>query len=152
MSSDPQQGGRLEDMAVKGTSIPSDSAEPRYIKSVPRPDQVNDPNDLGQSQLSGAADNDTDMPRRNKDISATGEVITGTGDQLSAQVESKRLHFGANDPLAKGHDRYDKHARQNESDLERYAGEGAEVDVPPGQEGEDQDTIRARQGLQGAIR
>lgn len=56
-------------------------------------------------------------------------------DQLPAEVESKRLHYGANDPLSKGHDRYDKHTRQKESDLERYAGEGAGVDLGPGEEG-----------------
>jgi hypothetical protein len=150
MSSDPRQGGRLEDMAVDGTTIPSSSAQPRYIKSVPRPDQiVEDPNSLGQSGLDRAADNVTDMPRRNKDMGATGEVITGTGDQLPAQIESKRLHYGPNNPLAKGHDRYDKHARQNESDLDRFAGDGAEVDEAPGDEGDDQDTIRSRKGLQG---
>jgi hypothetical protein len=136
-------------MAADGTSIPSDSAQPRIIKSVPRPDQVDDSNSLGQSQLSGAADNASDMPRRNIDMHASGEVITGTGDQLPAQVESKRLHFGPNEPLAKGHDRYYKHHKQNESDFERFAGEGAEVDEAPGEEGEDQDTIRSRKGLQG---
>jgi hypothetical protein len=82
-------------------------------------------------------------------MGATGEVITGTGDQLPAQVESKRMHFGANEPLAKGHDRYHKHHKQNESDLERFAGEGAEVDEAPGEEREDQDTIRSKKGLQG---
>jgi len=57
-------------------------------------------------------------------------------DQLPAEVESKRLHYGANDPLSKGHDRYDKHSRQKESDLERYATEGPGVDLQPGKEDE----------------
>ncbi|KAH6671999.1 hypothetical protein B0J14DRAFT_701968 [Halenospora varia] len=52
-------------------------------------------------------------------------------DQLPAAVESKRLHYGANEPLSKGNDRYDKHSRQKESDIERYATEGASVDLQP---------------------
>ena len=66
-----------------------------------------------------------------------------------AQVESKNLHFGANDPLAKGHDRYDKHARQNESDLERYQGEGAMADPTPAdqEQGLGQDKLRDAKGL-----
>lgn len=79
-------------------------------------------------------------------MGATGEVVTGTGDQLPAQVESKRLHFGANDPLSKGHDRYDKHTKQKESDLERYGGEGAGVDRAPGEENDDEDAVRDRKG------
>lgn len=57
-----------------------------------------------------------------------------TGDQLPAAVESKRLHFGANDPLSKGHDRYDKHSRQKESDIERYVSEGSGVDLQPSED------------------
>ena len=79
-------------------------------------------------------------------MGATGEVITGTGDQLPAQAESKRLHFGANDPVSKGHDRDDKHRKQKESDLERYAGEGAGVDRAPGEEDDDEDAVRDRKG------
>ena len=66
--------------------------------------------------------------------------MTGTGDQLPAAVESKRMHYGANNPLAKGHDRYEKHARQNESDLERYAGEGAQMDEVAGDENVSRET------------
>lgn len=43
--------------------------------------------------------------------------------------------------------RYDKHSRQKESDLERYASEGAEAAAAPGEEEESQDTIRDRKGL-----
>lgn len=147
MSSNQRESGRLEDMAVDGTSIPSDSAQPRIIKSVPRPDQIDDSNSLGQSQLDAAVDNPTDMPRRNQDLGATGEVITGTGDQMPASIESKRMHFGANEPLAKGHDRYHKHHRQGESDLERYAGDGAGIDEAPGDEGRDMDQVRDERRL-----
>ena len=61
------QGGDLSDMAATGTSVPDDSAKPRIIPSVARPDQVtesaSDPNDLGASDLASAADNASDMPR-----------------------------------------------------------------------------------------
>ncbi|MCJ1481274.1 hypothetical protein MMC06_001431 [Schaereria dolodes] len=192
-SSDPHQGGDLFDMAKDGTTIPNDAGKQNLIPSVPRPDQINDPNDLGAADLEGAADNATDIPRvchvslipdpfftlhappstpfysipfhpnpiasrppiqpattttphlkpssqihpsvqlthvlaylltlslslqRTKDIGSTGGVLTGTGDQLPAQTESKRLHMSANNPLSKGHDRYDKHTVQKESDLE----------------------------------
>lgn len=43
--------------------------------------------------------------------------------------------MSANNPLAKGHDRYDKHTVQKESDLERYAGEGPGMEEVPGEEG-----------------
>ncbi|MCJ1308140.1 hypothetical protein MMC25_001792 [Agyrium rufum] len=133
-SSDPKQGGDLFDMAKDGTTIPGDAGKMNLIPSVPRPDQIASDSDTGATDLAAAADNATDISRANKDISATGEVMTGTGDQLPAQVESKRMHFGANNPLAKGHDRYDKHTRQKESDFERYAVDGAAMDEVPGQE------------------
>lgn len=147
-STDPHQGGDLSDMAATGTTMPNDAGKMDVLPSVPRPDQLVENKDPTQtaSDLAGAADNASDIPRRYQDIGATGEVITGTGDQLPAQVESKRLHFGANEPLSKGHDRYDKHSRQKESDLERYAGEGAEVDAAPGEEEDTQDEIRDRKG------
>jgi hypothetical protein len=141
-------------MAIDGTSIPNDAGKMRTIPSVPRPDQLPEnpafnAANLGSGEIQTAVDNATDIPRRNKDISASGEVITGTGDQLPAQIESKRLHFGPNEPLAKGHDRYDKHRKQKESDLERYAVEGAEVDAAPGEEEDNMDDVRARKGAQG---
>ncbi len=70
--------------------------------------------------------------------------MTGTGDTLPATVESKRMHFGANEPFAKGHDRMDKHRRQNESDLERYAGAGVDVDRAPGDEELSQEELREK--------
>ncbi|KAI9722232.1 MAG: hypothetical protein M1812_001704 [Candelaria pacifica] len=145
---DPHQGGNLSDMAVEGTSIPNDAGKQRIIPSVPRPDQISDSGDIaGGPTIASAADNATDMPRSTRDMGSTGEVISGVGDQIPAQAESKRMHYGANNPLAKGHDRYDKHSRDKESDLEKFAGEGAGVEPAPGEEGEDQDTIRDRKGL-----
>ena len=61
------QGGSLSDMAVEGTTVPSDSATQRTLPSVPRPGQATlsseDPNDLGTTDLAGQADNAQDMPR-----------------------------------------------------------------------------------------
>ena len=66
-SSDPKQGGDLFDMAKDGTSIPGDAGKQNLIPSVPRPDQMTDNNNfgdnLGASDLAGAADNATDIPR-----------------------------------------------------------------------------------------
>ena len=124
--SNPHQGGNLSDMAVNGTTMPNDAGKYDVLPSVPRPDQVSENStaftkgDLGAENLAGAADNSTDIPQQPKDIGITGEVLTGTGDQLPAQTESKRLHLGANNPLDKGHDRRDKHTVQKESDFERY--------------------------------
>lgn len=100
-SSNAHQGGDLSSMAATGTSIPNDAGVQNLIPSVPRPDQISSSSDLGAADQATAADNQTDLPRRNQDIGATGEVVTGTGDQLPAQIESKRLHFGANEPQAK---------------------------------------------------
>ncbi|THY45433.1 hypothetical protein D6C97_08619 [Aureobasidium pullulans] len=122
MPTDPHQGGNLSDMAVTGTSIPNDAGAYETLPSVPNPEQA-DINNRTSTNLAGAADNATDMPKSSKDMGATGEVMTATGDQLPPQVESKNLHFGANDSADKGHDRSDKHSKQKESDFERYAAE-----------------------------
>jgi len=147
MSSDPHQGGDLSDMAAQGTSIPGDAGIQNVIPSKARPDQTpGDPlytkGGIGAPDPQSAVDNSMDIPRRNKDIGATGEVITGTGDQLPAQVESKRLHISPNNPGAKGHDRVDKHATHNRSHVDRYAGEGSTVDPVPGEDEDDQDALR----------
>ncbi|CAD0097546.1 unnamed protein product [Aureobasidium mustum] len=125
MPSDPHQGGDLSSMAATGTTMPNDAGNYNILPSVPNPEQADQSTTggLGSASLATAATNATDMPKASKDIGATGEVVTGTGDQLPAQVESKNLHFGANNPLDKGHDRRDKHTVQKESDHERYAAE-----------------------------
>ena len=61
------QGGSLSDMAAEGTTVPSDSAEPRYIPSKARPDQVAD-SSLGATDLAGAADNAGDVSRVSKAV------------------------------------------------------------------------------------
>ncbi|KAI9782408.1 MAG: hypothetical protein M1816_001906 [Peltula sp. TS41687] len=55
-STDAHQGGRLEHMAKKGTTVPRGTGSPTLIPSVPRPDQVDDDDD--------AADNPIDIATR----------------------------------------------------------------------------------------
>lgn len=54
-------------MAVEGTKVPDDAGTQDTIPSVPRPDQVTDPsndsNNLGATDLAGAADNPQDVSR-----------------------------------------------------------------------------------------
>ncbi|KAL8727809.1 MAG: hypothetical protein Q9166_005801 [cf. Caloplaca sp. 2 TL-2023] len=143
-SQDPNpQGGSLSDMAVEGTTVPSDSATPRTIPSKPRPDQKtqssDDPNDLGSTNLSGVADNIGDMPKSVRDQAPTSSIITGTGDALPDEASSKRLHELGNADLSKGHARYDKHVRQKGSDQEKGA-----VGM-----GEDEDAEEVRDGVVG---
>ena len=61
------QGGSITDMAVEGTKVPDDAGTQNTIPSVPRPDQItdpsNDPNNLGATDLAGAADNAQDISR-----------------------------------------------------------------------------------------
>lgn len=132
-SSDPNpQGGSLSDMAVSGTTVPSSSAEPYIIPSVPRPDQTtdssSDPNDLGTTDLAGAADNASDMPKSTLDTAPSSSIITGTGDAIPAEAASKRMHELGNADLSKGHARYDKHVRQKGSDFEKGAAGGEDAE------------------------
>ena len=67
-SQDPNpQGGSITDMAVEGTKVPDDAGTQNTIPSVPRPDQLTDPsndfNNLGATDLAGAADNAQDVSR-----------------------------------------------------------------------------------------
>ena len=55
---------------------------------------------------------------------------------MPGEIESKKLHYGGNDNLAKGSQRYEKHARQGESDQTKFAEAGPGVDQnAPGLEG-----------------
>jgi len=71
---DPHQGGDLFDMAKDGTSIPNDAGKQNLIKSVPRPDQVTDSNDIGVDSLATAADNPTDIPRVCYSVTLTSDL------------------------------------------------------------------------------
>lgn len=109
-----RQGGDLSDMAVSGTSIPNDAGTQRTIPSVPNPEQASTSTTggLGAPDLASAADNGRPQ---DGESGATGEVITATGDQLPAGVESKRLDPSSGNDAAKGHPRDEKHRSGRES-------------------------------------
>ncbi len=141
---DPHQGGRLEDWAESGTSIPNDAGLQRTIPSVPQPDEA-DADATTSESLATAAANPTDIPRTARDTGMTGAVVTGTGDPLpAAAVEGKNMAGGGNEPLAKGSSRYAKHARQPQSDVDKYASEGVGVEAAPGEEDVPQEELRSR--------
>lgn len=68
---------------------------------------------------------------------AGDEVITGTGDSLPAQIDSKRLHNVpggvTHDPFAKGSTRMTAH-KTTDSDFVTGASDGPLADRAPGQE------------------
>ena len=118
------------------------------IPSKPNPHQMSDPmGGLGAPEGASAADNPTDMPRNPRDMGSSGDVITGIGDQMPSEVNTKNAHYGGGNSLAKGSERYDKHTKSKESDLETKAAAGAETVPAPGEENLSQDAIRARKGL-----
>ncbi|KAJ5610678.1 hypothetical protein N7510_007397 [Penicillium lagena] len=124
---DPHQGGTLSEMAATGTTIPNDAGQQRTIPSVPRPDQraehfLYDNEGVAKPSTAFAVDNPTDLPRSTRDIGMTGDVITGTGDSLPAEVESKRTQMGTNNPSAKGDVRATKHEK-GQSAFDRFAKE-----------------------------
>lgn len=69
---------------------------------------------------------------------AQSEILTGTGDTLPSQVDSKRLDDVpggvTHDPNAKGSMRYTEHIAQP-SDFTKGASDGPGVDKAPGDEG-----------------
>ncbi|KAF2708923.1 hypothetical protein K504DRAFT_468147 [Pleomassaria siparia CBS 279.74] len=143
--SDAHQGGRLEDMAAEGTSIPNDAGVQRIIPSVPRPDQIDPSPDYSHSNPAHAADNSFDIPRSTNDRGVTGEVHTGTGDELPSSVEKKNMDDAGLDPRAKGSDRYMKHARQKDG-FGLMAQGDHDVGEAPGEEGMGQDDLLDKRG------
>jgi hypothetical protein len=142
-TTDPHQGGRLEDMAQHGTSLPNDAGLHRTIPSVPRPDQINPPASLSHTSPAVAADNSFDIPRSTRDSGPTGAVMTGTGDALHANVEKKNLDDAGLWPGAKGHDREAKHLKKGNF-YDKMAQEHHGVQAAPGEEGLDQETLLER--------
>ncbi|KAL2215453.1 hypothetical protein M432DRAFT_593488 [Thermoascus aurantiacus ATCC 26904] len=127
-TTDPHAGGKLSDMAPTGTTMPNDAGLQNTIPSVPRPDQRAehhqfDNEGIAAPDLAMAADNAKDVPRSTRDAHASHEVITGMGDVLPAEVETKRMHFQGHDPGAKGDPRNLKHAIKTKSYFNKYAGE-----------------------------
>ena len=154
---DPHQGGRLEDVAAEGTTLPRDAGKQRlvglttshthlcfvgrltvlYISSVPRPDQKGPGPEFSHTNPAYAADNAFDIPRGVNDQGSTGEVISGTGDQISSNIEKKNLDDADKVPEAKGHDEYVKHVRKQQSEFDENTGQvkaGHDVEAAPGEE------------------
>ncbi|EKG13366.1 hypothetical protein MPH_09392 [Macrophomina phaseolina MS6] len=163
MSSDPHTGGTLEQMAVKGTSIPNDAGVQNTIPSTSNPSTDpsslqssktaynGDPNPLGsRPDAQSGANNALDAPRSAADGGATGEVVSGTGAAVPATVETKRLDPSGGDRFqavgAHGHAREAKQEK-GVGAFGRSAGEGAEAQPAPGEEGDAQDAVRDRKRL-----
>jgi len=130
-ANDPHRGGTLEEMAPTGTSIPNDAGLQNIIPSKARPDQQEEDHRFGydgiaQPTIATAADNATDMPRSARDVGMTGEVMTGAGDSLPAEIETKRLQSQTNDPGAKGQLRTLKHAVKTRGAFDKLVGDDPE--------------------------
>lgn len=114
---------------------------------MPRPDQIDVPADQAHANPAHAADNAFDIPRSVNDRGQTGEILTGTGDQLSSNIEKKNLDDANFDPKAKGHERYAKHARQdNPMDSLKHGAGSHDVEAAPGEELETQDALLDKRG------
>ncbi|KAJ4410889.1 hypothetical protein N0V91_001818 [Didymella pomorum] len=166
---DPHQGGRLEDMAAEGTAIPGDAGKQRLvgltpshthlcfeerltvlpILSVPRPDQKDPGPEFSHTNPAHAADNAFDIPRGVNDEGSTGEVISGTGDQINSNIEKKNLDGADRVPEAKGHDQYAKHVRKQQSEFDESSGQVKarhDVEAAPGEELLTQDELLKKRG------
>ncbi|KAF2129648.1 hypothetical protein P153DRAFT_396903 [Dothidotthia symphoricarpi CBS 119687] len=149
MAPDPHQGGRLEDMAAEGTTIPGDAGKQNLIPSVPRPDQINPDPSLAHADIAHGADNASDIPRSVNDPGQTGEVLTGTGDQMNSSIEKKNLDDANYEPGAKGHDRDAKHAinrKDNPHDSSKHGASSHDVEAAPGEEELGQDELLEKRG------
>jgi len=107
-SQDAHDGGDLYDMAKNGTTMPNDAGKLNI-------DHSKSNTSTGQGNNTAAAYNPTDMPRGVADVGATGEVVTGTGDDLPAAIENKRLYTVEHDQSA---ERFDKSIRKQKGDKE----------------------------------
>ena len=90
-SQDPNpQGGSITDMAAQGTRVPDDAGTQNTILSVPRPDQMtdssNDSNDLGATDLAGAADNAQDVSR------VHFKLLSTFPDSFALGIITKKCH------------------------------------------------------------
>ncbi|KAE8167055.1 hypothetical protein BDV40DRAFT_209922 [Aspergillus tamarii] len=114
--SSSHQGGTLSEMAPKGTTIPNDAGKQNTIPSVARPEQRSenqlfDNQGLGQPSSAFAADNEATLPQGPSDLGMSGEVVTGTGNTLPAEGESKFNQIGTDRPGVRGDTRNLKHGK-----------------------------------------
>ena len=91
---DPRQGGDLSDMAATGTAMPNDAGNMRTLKSVPRPDQMDQVNDLGNDNLASAADNASDIPRVSFPLDDRAMLSAVVGPRSSSQHRSHHRDRG----------------------------------------------------------
>ncbi|KAJ5994348.1 hypothetical protein N7451_010072 [Penicillium sp. IBT 35674x] len=114
-------GGSLTEMAPTGTSIPNDAAKQNTIPSIPRLDQRAKSSyfnfhALGKPTTAKAADNAIDIPRSTCDRGQTGEVMTGTGNTLPAEIESKYMDMNISG--RSGNEREPQHQDFGEYEME----------------------------------
>jgi hypothetical protein len=83
------------------------------------------------------------------DRGQTGEILSGTGDQITSNIEKKNLDDANFDPGAKGHQRYAKHAKQdNPMDSLKHGAGDHNVEAAPGEEELSQDQLLDKRGAQ----
>lgn len=97
-SQDPNpQGGSITEMAVEGTKIPDDAGTQDTLPSVPRPDQItdpsDDPNNLGGTDLAGAADNAQDVSRVPHKFLPTSPNVSILFNRNNNHAQNARLTF-----------------------------------------------------------
>ncbi|RPB04159.1 hypothetical protein L873DRAFT_1799615 [Choiromyces venosus 120613-1] len=104
--SDPHRGGKLEDMAVHGTKIPSDAGTQNVVPSQPdkRASKAYSANtirtELGDHVI---PDNTTAMPSGHDESGYTGDVTSATGHELPVDVEAKRVGMDTHGGKEQGH-------------------------------------------------
>lgn len=81
------------------------------------------------------------------DRGQTAETLTGTGDQMTSNIDKKNLDDANYDPRAKGHASYAKHARQNNPlDSLKHGAGSHDVEAAPGEEEISQEDLLDRRG------
>jgi hypothetical protein len=83
------------------------------------------------------------------DQGPTGEVISGTGDQINSNIEKKNLDDADKVPQAKGHDQYAKHVAKQQSEFDENSGRvraSHDVEAAPGEELLTQDELLKKRG------
>ena len=127
---DQHQDGRLEDMVAIETTFMEMTANsdwqisveggPKYaqIPSVPKPDQKNPVPEFSCINPTHAPDNAFDILRGVEDQGVTGEIISGTGDQINPNTAKKNLDATDNVLRAKGDGRYAKQVRNQKSEFD----------------------------------
>ena len=128
---DPHAGGSLSDWAQTGTKVPNDAGIQNIVPSYPEPREMEnstqfDNAGIAEPTLQSAVDNPVDVPRSTRDVGMTGEVTTGIGDQLPAEVETKNMLIGSRNASAKGSGRNAKHQTWKRSAFDRMAKEDAD--------------------------